>query len=84
MILLLMVDGSYAEIPRGADVIHRPGVIVCIDRTDAPLAVFSTEDVHAYTCRPSVARQMVEGDPSADVKQADTHRGRRRLRRRRV
>jgi hypothetical protein len=48
------------------------------NRSDAPLAVFSTEDVHAYTCKPSVARQMVESDPSADVKQADTHRGRRR------
>ena len=63
MILLLLTDGSFVEIPHAADVAHKPGAIVCYDPNDAPVASFNTSEVLGYTLNPHVAHAMKEEDP---------------------
>jgi hypothetical protein len=62
MLLLLLRDGSYVEIENAGDVIHRPGVLVCVDEDATPLVTFAADEVLAYTAREDIAQRMIEGE----------------------
>lgn len=55
----MLRDGSYAEIPRGADVIHRPHHLLCLNGRGELLVRFDAADVLAYTCKEAIAREMM-------------------------
>ena len=59
MILLILRDGSMAEIPQGQDVIHRQQSLVCIDGSGEVITSLSAPEVIAYTCSEASARRMV-------------------------
>ena len=58
MILLLLRDGSFAEIPTGADVIHRNRTLRCLSSSGDVLASFNASEVTAYTCNEISARRI--------------------------
>ena len=62
MVLLLLRDGSHVEVAKAADVVHKQGFLVLIDYLGAPLETFPAEGVLGYTCKPTLARQIVEGE----------------------
>jgi hypothetical protein len=71
MLLLLLRDGSYVEVTNAEDVIHRPGVLVCVDESAEPLLTFAADEVVAYTARPDIAQRMIAGDTNGSKR----HRG---------
>ena len=58
MILILLRDGTSAEIPNAFDVVHKAGSIDCIDPWGELLASFLAEDVLAYSLNPRVAQEF--------------------------
>jgi hypothetical protein len=65
MILILLRDGSTAEITAVEDVVHGPGSLVCVDYLGAPVASFFAEGVLAYTLDPSAIHRYrsAENEP---------------------
>ena len=64
MLLILLRDGSYVEIANADDVIHRPGVLVCVDEAATPLITFAADEVLAYTARQDIAQRMLDDEPN--------------------
>jgi hypothetical protein len=58
MILLMLRDGSLAEVPQATDVIHRQQTLNCIDATGQVLTRFDAREVLAYTCSEVAARRL--------------------------
>lgn len=58
MILLMLRDGTYAEIPAGTDVIHRNRSLRCISPGGEILASFNAAEVLAYTCNEASADRL--------------------------
>jgi len=59
MILLMLRDGSMAEIPQGHDIIHRKQTLLCIDRAGEVITSLNATEVLAYTCSEAAARRFV-------------------------
>ena len=59
MILLMLRDGSIAEIPQGHDIIHRRQELMCIDRSGEVITSLDPKEVLAYTCSEAAARRFV-------------------------
>jgi hypothetical protein len=59
MILLMLRDGSMAEIPQGHDIIHRRQSLICLDRSGEVIVDFNASEVLAYTCSEAAARRFV-------------------------
>ena len=49
MVLLLFYDGSKAEVQGCSDVVHEPGLLICLDYLGASLATFSDRKILGYT-----------------------------------
>jgi hypothetical protein len=59
MILLMLRDGSIAEVPQGHDIIHRKQTLTCVDRSGEVIASLNATEVLAYTCSEAAARRFV-------------------------
>jgi hypothetical protein len=72
MILILLRDGNTLEIPTAFDVIHKAGLIECIDAWGESLQSFSTEDVFAYSLNPRVVDEFfaVADEPNPEAAKA--------------
>jgi len=62
MILLLLRDGDFAEVPSGTDVIHRNQILLCIDAMGETVASFNAAEIVAYTCSEAAARRLTGDD----------------------
>jgi hypothetical protein len=60
MILLLLRDGNFAEVPGGSDVIRRDHSLLCINGLGETLAAFNAAEIVAYTCSEAAARRLTE------------------------
>ena len=67
----MLTDGTYVELPRGFDVVHKPGCLVCVDALGASLVSFFDKEVLAYTLNSTVAEQMQDPScPMADLEKS--------------
>jgi len=62
MILLVLRDGSYVEVPTASDIVHRNRSLECIDAAGQLLASFNAAEVLAYTCSEASARRLTEDE----------------------
>ena len=68
MILLVLRDGTYAEVPNAVDVIHRDRRLRCIDAAGETLVSFNAAEVVAYTCNETSAERITTDDTTqADI-----------------
>jgi hypothetical protein len=78
MVLLLLSDGSSAEIPTCTEVVRESHYLVCCDATGTRVGAMPMSEVRAYTFNPYVVQELI-GQPR-DGAEAPTRkrRGRRR------
>ena len=63
MILLLLRDGQTLEVYDCEDVIHKPGYLICMDYSGAPITTFAAHDIAGYTLNPHIARALLDQAP---------------------
>jgi len=71
MILLMLRDGSMAEIPQGRDIIHRKQSLICLDYDGQVIVDLNASEVLAYTCSEAAARRFVNDAAELESEQQD-------------
>jgi hypothetical protein len=69
MILLMLRDGTLAEIPQGNDIIHRRQTLMCLDRNGEVITSMDATEVLAYTCSEAAARRVL--NDTADLEESE-------------
>ena len=59
MVVLFFHEGTRAEVGHCNDVVHKPGLLICLDDAGAPIASFLDSDVLGYSLNPAVKRAVI-------------------------
>ena len=61
MLLILLKDNTFIEVPQCTDVVHKLTFLLCVDALDAPLLCLPADEVLGYTMNRTVAAHIIDG-----------------------